>query len=141
MTRAEHAAEQLRLVVGAIVRRVRAESTGQGLSWPQMSVLRRLEDGGEMTTADLARANHVTPQSMGSLVAELEAAGMVARSDDRTDGRRRLVSMTRAGSRVLADGRAARQSWLARAIDKELDGDEQRSLLTALELLQRIAAA
>ena len=77
---------------------------------------------------------------MGAFVAELEADGLVTRTEDASDGRRRVVSLTRAGSKALAEGRAARQSWLARAIDAQLTASEQRTVLTALELLQRIAA-
>ena len=91
-----------------------------------------------MTTADLARAEFMTPQSMGASVAELEEHGLVARSDDPSDGRRKLVSLTREGSRVLAEARARRRTWLARAIETELDVPEQRRLLASLELLRRV---
>ena len=141
MTRAEQAAEQLRAVVSAIVRKTRAASAGQPYTWPQGAVLRRLDSDGPMTTADLARAELIKPQTMGTMVAELEEAGLVARADDADDGRRRLVSITRAGARALGEGRAARQSWLARAIDTQLSPDEQRTLITAIELLRRIATS
>lgn len=139
MTPAEQTAEQLRLVAGALMRRLRAESAGSPFSRPLLSVLARLDRDGPMTTADLARAEVMTPQTMGGFVAELEALGLVARDDDPADGRRRVVSLTRAGARALAEGRALRQSWLARAIDARLDAGEQRTLATAVELLRRIA--
>jgi DNA-binding MarR family transcriptional regulator len=91
-----------------------------------------------MTTADLARAEFMTPQSMGASVAELEEHGLVARTDDPRDGRRKLVSLTRDGNQVLTESRARRRTWLARAIETELDGPEQRRLLAALELLRRV---
>ncbi len=140
MTRTDQLAEQLRIVLGTLVRRVRAESPPHSISWPQRSVLRRLDADGPMTTADLARAELIKPQTMGALVAELEEAELVARSDDASDGRRRVVSLTRAGSRILTEGRAARTSWLAHAIDSKLDASEQRTLSSAIELLRRIAA-
>jgi DNA-binding MarR family transcriptional regulator len=141
MTRAEQAAEQLRTVIGAIVRRTRAASAEQPYTWPQGAVLRRLDSDGPMTTADLARAELIKPQTMGTMVAELEEAGLVSRTDDALDGRRRLVSLTRAGARALGEGRAARQSWMVRAIEAQLSPDEQRALLAAIELLRRIAAS
>lgn len=140
MPRTDELAEQLRTVLGTLVRRVRAESPQQSISWPQRSVLRRLDADGPMTTADLARAELIKPQTMGALVAELEQAELVARSDDASDGRRRVVSLTRAGSRLLAEGRAARTSWLTHAIDSKLDASEQRTLSSAIELLRRLAA-
>jgi DNA-binding MarR family transcriptional regulator len=118
---------------------VRAESADPIFSWPQLAILRRLDSDGPATTAELARAERVTPQSMGALVAELEAGGYVARTDDVADGRRRLVSLTASGRQAHAAGRAARGSWLARRIDSRLNAEEQRALLDALALLRRIA--
>ena len=141
MTRAEQAAEEFRSVASAILRRMRAEVAEPLYSRPLISVLRRLDSDGPMTTADLARAEFMTPQSMGASVAELEEHGLVARADDPADGRRKLASITRTGSRVLAEARAIRQSWLARAIDTHLDAAEQRTLLAAVELLRRLTDA
>lgn len=137
-SRSQLAADELRHVTGALVRRLRSESADQTFTWPQLSVLKRLETDGPLTTADLARAELITPQAMGALIAELEEAGDVKRTEDPADSRRRLVSITEKGSRALAQGRAARQSWLAQAIDTHLDPDEQRTLLDALALLRRI---
>lgn len=139
MSRTDEAAEQLRIVIGALVRRLRAEAPVESHSWPQLVVMKRLDREGPMTTADLARAERIKPQTMGELVAELEAAELVARHDDVNDGRRRLVSLTRAGNRAIAAGRAARQSWLARAIETQLDAREQRELVAATDLLRKLA--
>jgi DNA-binding MarR family transcriptional regulator len=141
VSRSDEAAEQLRTVVGALVRRLCGEAPNPRTSWPQLAVLKRLDHDGAMTTADLARAERIKPQTMGEMVAELEAAELVARRDDAADGRRRLVSLTRAGSRAIAEGRAARQSWLARAIATQLDATEQRQLVAALDLLRKLAEA
>jgi DNA-binding MarR family transcriptional regulator len=48
------------------------------------------------------------------------------------------MSVTAQGRRIFAEGRAARQNWLARAIVERLDGEEQRTMLAALELLRRV---
>jgi DNA-binding MarR family transcriptional regulator len=140
VTRAEVVAEQLHTVVRELFRRMRADSP-EPQSWSQRLVLKRLETNGPMTTADLARDQRLRPQTMGELVAELEDLELVARKDDAEDGRRRLVSITRAGTKALADGRAARHSWLLRAIETQLDANEQRALLGALDLLEKIARA
>lgn len=140
-TRADRAAEELRAVVRTLIRRVRAESGDQTYTRPQISVLRVLADGGPRTTADLARVEHITPQAMGALVAELERAGLVRRTRDPGDGRRRPVSLTAAGRRAVTHRRARSHTWLARAIHDTLDPDEQRQLLAALPLLRRLADA
>jgi DNA-binding MarR family transcriptional regulator len=128
----------VRQVLGALTRRLRAESVGDGLSHSEHAVLRRLYELGPTTTAALARAELVKPQSMGKTLAGLEEEGFVARALDETDGRCRNVSMTAKGKRVLLAGRAARQNWLARAIGEKLGVQEQRDLQAALELLRRV---
>ena len=57
---------------GDLVRRLRAEGNPDGLSWSQTAALGRLARGGPATTADLARAEGIKPQSMGSTMAALE---------------------------------------------------------------------
>jgi DNA-binding MarR family transcriptional regulator len=85
----------------------------------------------------LARAEAVTPQSMGEIVTALETAGHVARQADSGHGRRRLVSMTTAGRRALDASRAARLQWTAKVIAEQFDADERKTLASALSLLRR----
>lgn len=131
----------MRQVLGALMRRLRAESAAHELSASEHAVMRRLLDHGPSTTAALARAELVKPQSMGATLAALEEGGFVARTADPTDARCRNVAITEKGKRVLVEGRAARQTWLARTIDAQLDAEEQRTVLQALELLRRVVAS
>jgi DNA-binding MarR family transcriptional regulator len=136
--RSEALAIDLRETAGALVRRLRAESAGQALSMSQAAVLVRLEKSGPSTVADLARIEHVTPQSMGTTVASLEEEGLVARTVDRSDARRWNASITAAGRRVLLEGRAARQAWLSRTIEERLADGEQRRLAEGIALLRKL---
>ena len=136
--RSEALASDLREVAGALVRRLRAESAGMAVSMSQASVLVRLEKLGPSTVADLARVEHVTPQSMGTTVASLEEEGLVARTVDPSDARRWNASLTAAGRRVLLEGRAARQAWLSRAIEERLADGEQRRLAEGIALLRKL---
>jgi DNA-binding MarR family transcriptional regulator len=129
--------EQLMDVMVGLRRRARADYGGQRLPYPQHAVLKRLEEQG-MATADLARAEMITPQAMGGLVAALEEAGYVARRDDTEDARRRVVTLTASGRKVLAANRAARHQWLAGLVEEHFDADEQRTLASALGLLQKL---
>ncbi len=131
-------AERLREVMSALRRRARAEAGERALSYPETLALRRLELDGPQTTADLARAELVTPQTMGGMVQHLEENGHVERSADATDARRRVVRLTARGKKALTELRAERSSWLAREIDAHLDADEQRTLDDAVTLLRRI---
>lgn len=130
-------AQLLDVMVG-LKRRARAGYDGQELPYPQHAVLKRLENGGAATTADLARAELVTPQAMGGLVATLEGEGYIARRNDSKDARRRLITLTSAGRKVLAANRAARHRWLASLVADRFDADEQRTVAAALELLTRL---
>jgi DNA-binding MarR family transcriptional regulator len=138
--RSEALASDLRELCGALVRRLRAESAGQALSMSQAGVLVRLEKSGPSTVADLARGEHVTPQSMGTTVASLEDEGLVARTVDPGDARRWNAALTAAGRRVLLDGRAARQAWLRRSIEERLVDSEQRRLADGIALLRKLLA-
>jgi DNA-binding MarR family transcriptional regulator len=135
--KADEIVEQLMDVVVGLKRRARADYAGQTLPYPQHAVLRRLEVG-SATTADLARAELITPQAMGGLVARLEEAGCLARRDDAHDARRRLVTLTPAGRKVLAANRAARHRWLASLVAEHFSADEQRTLAAALALLRKL---
>jgi DNA-binding MarR family transcriptional regulator len=131
-------ASDLREVAGALYSRFRAESADQALSMSQTAVLVRLHKGGPAAVADLARAEHVTAQSMGATVASLEKEGLVARKIDPSDARRWNAFLTEAGERPLLAGRAARQAWLTRALEERLDDDEVRRLADAVALLRKV---
>jgi DNA-binding MarR family transcriptional regulator len=137
----ENLAEQLREIADALRRRVRAElektASAETLPYPQVSVLKRLDADGPASTADLARAEAMTPQSMGQTVSALETGGYVTRCDDSNHGRRRLVSVTAFGRKALAANRAARMRWTANLIAEQFDADEQRTLAAAFALLRR----
>lgn len=139
MTPAEQAGEEIRLVIKALIRRLRGESPSQSLTSPQIAVLHHLQESGPMTAADLARAELITPQAMAVVISSLEAEGYIARRSDTNDARCRRVTITRAGQRAFEDGRRARQSWLTKAVETEIAPDELPTLLAGLALLRRIA--
>jgi DNA-binding MarR family transcriptional regulator len=136
--RCDQVANELREVARSLVARLRAESADQALSMSQVAVLVRLHKSGPATVADLARGEHVTAQSMGATVASLEEEGLVARRVDPNDARRWNAFLTEAGKRAFLAGRAARQAWLARALEERLDDAEIRRLGDAMALLRRV---
>src|ERR1700759_3841239 len=86
--------------VGALVRRVRSAAASHELSLTESAVMRRLDIDGPATTADLARAESVRPQSMGATIAALEERGFVERRAHKTDGRQFHIALTSKGSAV-----------------------------------------
>lgn len=129
-------ASELRLVLGQLMRRLRAEHR---FSISQGAVLGRLDREGTKSIGDLAVAERVRPQSMTQTIADLEGEGLIARRADPADGRRILVELTAQGLRTLEEDRRQREGWLARAIAEDLSPPEQRVLAQAIALLRRLA--
>jgi DNA-binding MarR family transcriptional regulator len=124
--------------VALLVRRVRAAAADHELSLTERSVLGRLNRDGAMTTADLARAESVRPQSMGATVAGLQTQGLVRRRKHPTDGRQWLVELTAKGSAVRKEIRSAKESWFTQTV-AELSPSEQKTLFAASAILRRMA--
>ena len=93
---------------------------------------------GPATTADLARAESVKPQSMGATVATLEERGMVERKPHPSDGRRVNIKLTAEGAAVRKSARDAKRTWLAQAI-AQLDKQEQATLFAAAKIIKHLA--
>ncbi|MFD7429844.1 MarR family winged helix-turn-helix transcriptional regulator [Streptomyces sp. NPDC059818] len=138
---AEQVANDLAAVVGRLLRRLRSSSSESLLTPTQRSVLARLDDGGPATTAALARAEFVRPQSMRLTLGVLEEQGIVRRAPDPDDGRKSVMSITDAGRATLAEVRAAKRNWLAEAVAAELDGAERRTVAEATALLDRLVGS
>jgi DNA-binding MarR family transcriptional regulator len=130
-------ASELRVVIGQLIRRLRAEQDRFSIS--QGAVLGRLDREGPQSVSDLAAAERVRPQSMAQTVADLESAGLLDRSPDPNDRRRALVSLTEAGVEVLLTSRREREGWLAGEIEK-LSAEDRRTLARAVELIDGIAS-
>ena len=75
-------AAELRIVAGALSRRLREQGDVGDLTSAQKSVLLRLERDGPTTGSALARAEAMRPQSMGAIIAVLETAGYVTGTPD-----------------------------------------------------------
>jgi DNA-binding MarR family transcriptional regulator len=131
-------AAQLRAVTVGLIRRLRSTASPGDLTWSQEAALLRLETDGPQTISQLARAEGTRSQSMGAIVAMLEAQRLVERTADSSDGRQSIVTVTDAGRRALDDARAVKQDWLAERLTHELDQHEQDVLAQAVPLLQRI---
>ena len=133
----EQAVTGLLLATGQLTRRLRAETNLRELTWSQVAIMARLDGAGPMTTADLARAESVKPQTMGGTLAYMEEVGLVERHPHPTDGRQVLFALTAEGVEARRQTRIAKEEWLLRAMAK-LDPDEQQTLISAIALIQRL---
>jgi DNA-binding MarR family transcriptional regulator len=130
-------AADLRIAVGQLIRRLRAENL---FPLTPTWVLGRLDREGPASVSDLAQAMRLRPQSMAQTVGDLEADGLVERRPDPDDGRRALVSLTAAGAERIAASRAAREGWLVKALEELPEGDRE-TIARSVEILARLADA
>jgi DNA-binding MarR family transcriptional regulator len=135
----DQVAGALRVSIGLLRRRLRQAQADGGLTLPETSALARLDRGGPTTSAALARIEQISPQSMGATLGALEAKGLIERRADPGDGRRAVLSVTDAGSRLLRDKRNARTERLAKALSAGFTPAEIQLLAVASPLLERLA--
>jgi DNA-binding MarR family transcriptional regulator len=128
-------ASELRVVLGQLMRRLRAEHR---FPIHHGAVLGRLDREGPASVSDLAAAEKVRPQSMAQTVSELESQDLVERRPDPDDRRRALVELTAAGRGALHEDRRRRVGWLVSAIE-ELPPADQRVLARATSIIGRLA--
>lgn len=130
---------QLRTSLSAFRRRTHEVSTAGDLSGPQITALSRLDRFGPTTTAELARREQITPQAMGATVASLERLGLLARTPDAADGRRRVLQLTPAGHEVIGSGRSAVTDQIAAVLDQHFTDEEIATLDAAAPLISRLS--
>ena len=135
----QRAAAELHASLGPLVRRLRSVHQTGDLTFSQASVLVRLEQEGPGSQGALAGLENITPQSMGAILSAMEERGLISRRADPGDGRRVVVSITPAGRRSLQGVRQEKARRLARAIANGFSPDEQRQLIEAMPLIERLS--
>ena len=133
-------ADALRDSIGLFVRRLRQVRVDGELSLPERSALSRLDRGGPATSAALARLEQISPQSMGATLGSLESQGLIERRPDPLDGRRVVLSINAAGSKVLRDRRHHRTEQLTQALSTGFTAAEIQQLAAVVPLIERLAA-
>lgn len=132
-------AADLRVFIGRLTRRLRANSVAGDLTMPETTVLARLDREGPASPGALAKAERVQPQSMGATLSGLAERGLVSRTHDPDDRRRVVMSITQAGREVIYGVRRDREEVLCRAITEGLTPAELEQLKAALPLLDKLA--
>jgi len=100
----------------------------------QSAALGRLIRDGATTTAELARAEGVRPQSMGATIQALVDLGLATRDPDPEDGRRTIVSATEAGRTAREDSHRSRTRLLAERL-AALDPDDRATVARSIAIL------
>jgi DNA-binding MarR family transcriptional regulator len=123
--------------IGRLVRHMRAAAAQHELSLTESAVLARLGREGPATTAELARAENMRPQSMATAVAALEERGLVERKPHPSDGRQVNIALTEKGTAVRSSTKDLKRAWLAQAT-AGLDEAERQALARAGDILKRL---
>jgi DNA-binding MarR family transcriptional regulator len=136
----EEVAGAVQASVRLLVQRLRQTEVVEGEpTSAEMSAMSRLDRTGPTTSADLARLERISPQSMGATVAALEERGVVERAADPEDGRRSILTLTAEGRALLQRRRSARSELLSHALESEFTRAELQQLQTAAPLIERLA--
>jgi DNA-binding MarR family transcriptional regulator len=132
-------AAALQMSIGLCIRQLRQVQVEGDLSLPEASVLKRLDRSGPSSVTELAKAEQISVQSIGTTLGALEARGLVARHPHPTDGRRAVLSITKSGTRILSNKHNGRAEQLARALSTGFSPAELQQLMVAAPLIERLA--
>jgi DNA-binding MarR family transcriptional regulator len=136
------AAQDLRLAVGRVARRLRqlyATERGSAVSFIELGILVRLQREGPTSPGTLAAGEGVTSQAIAGVVRELERRALVERTAGQADRRRVAVAITDVGRELLMSREHAVVDAMVRALADEYTPAERRQLQSAVPLLNRLA--
>ena len=111
---------------------------GRGLRLRHMAVLAALADAGAASQLALARSVRLDPSDTTTTLDDLQRLGLVERSVDPADRRRRLVALTPQG-RAGLDEMCALAEEVADGLLAPLDPAERKTLHEALRRVLRLA--
>ncbi|MCW2967438.1 MAG: transcriptional regulator, MarR family [Solirubrobacteraceae bacterium] len=129
-------APRLRLAVTRTARRLRQEGGG-GLSPSLNAALATVARHGPLTPSELAAREAIQRPTATRLIARLEDAGLVARTDDPADRRSCLIALTDEGHTLVAELRTRKDLFLAKRL-RGLSAEDRATLARAAVLLERL---
>lgn len=125
------------LAVSKLRRRLQQLPVEQGVTMPELTALVRLDRFGPQTGSELAKAEQISPQAMGTTVSSLEEKGLLERAGDPSDGRRVVWSLAEAGREIVLRKRGARTRQVADAL-AHLDPADVEALRAAAPAMERL---
>jgi DNA-binding MarR family transcriptional regulator len=112
-----------------------ARDIGTNLTPTQWAALSKLAEAGPCSQNQLGRLTAMDVATIKGVIDRLTARGLTETSSDPNDGRRLLVSLTRAGQQ-LADKTAANALAITKETLSPLDAKERETLLALLDKLR-----
>jgi DNA-binding MarR family transcriptional regulator len=110
------------------------------LTVPQYAALMTLSYSPGSSGAQLARACMVTPQTMATVLANLETKGLIRRDPSTVHKKVLVTELTRTGRTVLAEADAAARQVEER-LNSEFDREDREQLRVLLERAIKVLAA
>jgi len=105
-----------------------------GIRYRHRALFMHLDRYGASRSVDLAEAAGIRPQSMMTIVHELEGLGLISRRTDPADSRAKLIEFTEQGERMIAQlTESTERVWQEYA--GLLGGEELDQLLGTLDTL------
>jgi len=120
-----------------LLRTLRRDDDGSGLSAPRLSALSSIVQSGPMSLAELAAAEQVKPPTMSRIVDALVERGLISRETKPGDRRSVRIIATREGVQSLQAGREQGVGALVTRLATLADS-ERRALARGVEILERI---
>jgi DNA-binding MarR family transcriptional regulator len=130
-------ADRLRPVLLKLNRELRREVHPLGVTGGQVALLVQIRRRPGIGVRELAALERISPAGMSGHVKRLERAGLLERLPHAHDLRRRGLTVTEAGERVLRSVRSRRTAWLATRLE-ELEPEELAAIDRALPALARL---
>jgi DNA-binding MarR family transcriptional regulator len=80
----------------------------------------------------------ITTQSMSQILNHLLELGYITRKTSKTDKRKAIISLSKAGQHTLYKVRNERDEWIARALQEACSAKEQEILRRSIPVLTRL---
>jgi DNA-binding MarR family transcriptional regulator len=113
-----------------------AKSTG--LSMPQISILMQLHHKGPCGMSEVSHRFDISAAAASQLVEKLVQAGYLERTEDPTDRRAKLLTLSAKGEELIQQGTEERYRWMDDLTSK-LSREEQLKVVEALNILTKAA--
>lgn len=131
-------AARLRLSTTRLARRLRQEAEID-LTPTMLSAMATINLQGPLTLGALADLEGVAPPTITKVVNKLAGRGLVARTQDPSDGRVCRVACTPEGRALGEESRKRKNAWLAARLG-EFDQADRARLAAAIDVLEGLAA-
>jgi MarR family transcriptional regulator, organic hydroperoxide resistance regulator len=114
---AEEILARVRALWRGLLRNPYADADEHGVTGPQVTVMACLVSRGPMALTELSRTLGMSHSSASGIVDRLQARGLVRRTEDASDRRRRAIAVTEGVRRYVRELEEGPSARLARALE------------------------